>query len=71
MKKSIQNIGKALTKSEQKAVLGGYNNTCGFGSSLYIAEEGGNCCAYPDAFGGACYGDIVNNQYCRYTASCL
>ncbi|CAL2104707.1 conserved protein of unknown function [Tenacibaculum sp. 190130A14a] len=36
MKKSILNLGKSLNKAEQKAVNGGFGNTCGGFGSYYV-----------------------------------
>ncbi len=74
MKKSILNLGKALSKSQQQQLLGGsgrYKNPCPCTSSF--ETHGGGECSYPstgstpwgDPFPGSrCYGEIKSDGRC-------
>lgn len=52
MKKSILNLGKAINKTEQKAINGGFGPTVCSGD--FINHNTGDCGCY-------CYYDIVSN----------
>lgn len=70
MKKSLLNLGKALSKSEQKEIHGGIGgfDVCRC-SSNYVLEGNSFECSYEPkgGFPGArCYGRVQNNMCCPY-----
>ena len=57
--KNLQNLGKALSKAEQKTVNGGMKSAC---YRRYIAAFDNVTCFVPNVIGG--FGTIVNGQCC-------
>ncbi|EZH73399.1 hypothetical protein ATO12_15780 [Aquimarina atlantica] len=74
MKKSLLNLGKALSKSEQKNIHGGLRGgfgTCGCSSEYTLEGGNGIECSYePTGAGGfpgaRCYGSVQNGMCCPY-----
>ncbi|MFT7900635.1 hypothetical protein VBY74_11705 [Tenacibaculum ascidiaceicola] len=67
MKKSILNLGNALTKANQKQIKGGnkFNDPCPCTSSY--TDNGDGSCMYPALFpeGFYCFGEIQGGQCCE------
>jgi len=73
MKKSLLNLGKALSKLEQKAIHGGRDRfvACGCSADYRLEGRNGECSfaangtAWGDPFpGGRCLGSIQNGMCC-------
>ena len=63
MKKSIFNLGKALSKAEQKSINGGIGGCYGLYFCQFDCAEGDRC-AVPNGSGGANFGTIQNGLCC-------
>jgi len=60
--KNLLNIGKALNKSEQKAINGGFDDSCGILVCFNASTEGCTCYDNPNSPDGK--GTCLNGMCC-------